>query len=41
LDELGLLDYDGMIAIEYQGEDDPNGALPHNVQVLRNLLESM
>jgi sugar phosphate isomerase/epimerase len=41
LNELVLLDYDGMIAIEYQGEGDPHGALPHNVQVLRNLLESM
>ncbi|HCN06821.1 MAG TPA: hypothetical protein DIT01_02735 [Lentisphaeria bacterium] len=41
LNELVLLDYDGMIAIEYQGEADPHGALPHNVHVLRNLLESM
>ncbi len=41
LAELDRLKYDDYICIEYQGEDDPHTALPHNVAYLRQLLDSL
>lgn len=39
LAELARSGYEGSIAIEYQGEQDPRETLPHNVRFLRNLME--
>ncbi len=41
LAELERMGYDGYLMIEYQGEDDPRSALPHNVSYLRRLVRNL
>jgi sugar phosphate isomerase/epimerase len=40
INELSQLDYQGAIALEYQGQEDPRKALPHNVSILRHLISA-